>query len=512
MLFSVFIIAFLLRAAPFLNRDFLFFQDQSRDLLLVKQIVEDQRPILIGSRTGIGGLFHGPLWVYSLIPTFLISHGNPYWTLIPVYLFYSLAIFIVGFFVGWKLYNKWVGLVFAFFLAISQPLIASIYYMTDAHVMPLVFLGYLYCLIKYTRGNRNAFISVVFFAGLGFQFEPAFSVVLIPLTFLAGLIIRKLSFKIILLSIFAFVISVANFIFFDLRHNFLMTKVFLTFANGGLGTLPGYANYQSFGFRIINRLEGSINSYLTPLYSKDLLSVFLLSLVIILSLFILIVNIKNKRKLDKTDREYILLFSFPFILYMPYIFYPYPLWSHYVLPVSTVVMLFVSMSIWRIRNSVFGVLLLVLLIVAALVPVTNSISTSYASISDKSISSDSSYKNQKEVARWILQDSEGKPFNYLVYIPSTLTYGMDYLFSWKKLIGNQVVHSCSKEGLTYLIYYPHLEGDSKAYSYWKKNIIKTEASPILTKKFYGEILVEKFELSQGEKDIDPNYCQNLVFR
>ena len=55
------LVAFLLRSKLYLLGDFNYNLDQSRDLLLVKNVVEKHKLILIGGRSGFGGIFHGPL-------------------------------------------------------------------------------------------------------------------------------------------------------------------------------------------------------------------------------------------------------------------------------------------------------------------------------------------------------------------------------------------------------------------------------------------------------------------
>ena len=70
-LFSIILLlGFLLRSKPYLNGDFNYFLDQARDLLLTKQIVVDHNFTLIGARAGIGGIFHGPIWLYMIAPFF----------------------------------------------------------------------------------------------------------------------------------------------------------------------------------------------------------------------------------------------------------------------------------------------------------------------------------------------------------------------------------------------------------------------------------------------------------
>jgi len=57
---------FLLRSKMLLNGDFYYLLDQSRDMLLAQALFIDHKLTLIGARTGLGGLFHGALWIYMI--------------------------------------------------------------------------------------------------------------------------------------------------------------------------------------------------------------------------------------------------------------------------------------------------------------------------------------------------------------------------------------------------------------------------------------------------------------
>lgn len=509
---GILLLAFLLRFKLFAFGDFYFFQDQSRDLLLAKEIAENGKIILIGARTGFGGLFHGPLWIFLLVPTYILSHGNPLQTLVPIFLLVSVGIVFSGFVIGWKLYGKVIGLLFAFFLAISLPLNEAIYFTTNAHAMPLAFLFYLYFIIRYLRGSDKSFVVAMFLIGVGFHLEGAFAFSLIPLTLIALLYRRKNQIKIILGGALAFLISVSNFILFDLRHNFLMTHSVLRLFKGGGGALPGYEQYTSIAFRIHDRFLGLLNSFASPAYSSGFLINVLLAGVFIFAFLLIIKSWYKSKKLNSDNKEFLFILLSPLLAYLLYVLYPYPLWGHYTLSLSIPAILLLCLSIKNISKNKFGLILSCVLILLAIIPALSSLNDYYIKTSNHDLSSDSSYKNQMLVVNWTLKDSGSSPFNYLVYIPSTFTYGMDYLFSWDKLTEGRRIIPCSKNGLTYLIFYPHEKGDNNAYTYWKENVIKTKQKPIITKQFPGGILVEKLNIKDKEIGIDPNYCQNLTFR
>ncbi len=86
LLFLILFLAFLLGARIILSGDFFYLYDQARDYLLVKNVVVNHSLILIGNRSGLGGFFHGPIWIYLLVPVYILAKGSPF----------GLAYFYVG--------------------------------------------------------------------------------------------------------------------------------------------------------------------------------------------------------------------------------------------------------------------------------------------------------------------------------------------------------------------------------------------------------------------------------
>src|SRR3989344_4303698 len=60
-----------------LNNLFAFNYDQGRDLLAVSRIIDEKDVVLIGSTTGLQGIFYGHWWYYFLAPLVFITDGDP---------------------------------------------------------------------------------------------------------------------------------------------------------------------------------------------------------------------------------------------------------------------------------------------------------------------------------------------------------------------------------------------------------------------------------------------------
>ena len=216
--------------------------------------------------------------------------------------------------------------------------------------------------------------------------------------------------------------------------------------------------------------------------------------------------------MDKFDKEFIFLVLCAVLIFGFYIIYPFPLWSHYLLPIAVIFSFILTLSIKSIwQTSSLRILALAFLLLAALPPL-NYFSTVYLQNQEYKSVSDGTYINQKKVAEWVVADSMNKGFSHFVYSPGILTYNMDYLLWYFAKEKNSKQPENIKSIDTYLILYQPRQGDENAHMFWKENVIRTEAIPVRIKRFDSGIIVEKIDLSKDKLEVDPNYFQNLIFR
>ncbi len=502
LLIFILFLGLLLRSKDYLRGDFNYSLDQSRDLLLVKQIVESKHITLIGARAGLQGIFHGPLWLYILVPTYVISKGDPFWTLIPIFTLFNILLILGSFWVGKKLYGNIVALFFAFFVAVSKPIIQASFTITNAHMIMILFLIYLYYAIRYMRGYQSSAMALLFLTGLAFQFESAFAVFLILLTVLIFILTKKfLQIRYFLIGLGLFTISVFNFFLFEIRHQFLMTHSALQLISGKIGVMHGYEQYSNILFRLSDRLNHFINFFFVPLYNLNL--IFKILTVVIFILFLLHIN---NKKLKQTDRkELIFLFSIPLIYFIIFILYPYPLWEQYLFGMFVLSCLIFAIVMNEVIGSKIGKAYLILTLIFPLFFLVNY----YFHFQNNHLGS---YLSQKQVADWVVNDSNNYKIGYFVYDSGLLTYNMDYLMFYTAKNKNKSAVN-EKLSITYLIMYAAPSWNKGAHEYWKENVVKTKDKVIETKKFPDtDLIVEKIKTGKNEQPPDPNYFQNLIFR
>jgi hypothetical protein len=511
----IFVLALLLRSTLFIHGDFPYLIDQARDMLLVKGIAVDHKLTLIGARSGLGGVFHGPLWLYMLVPTFLLSHGDPFGTLVPMFLLIGMMTVLAGFFIGTMLYNKGVGFLFALLLTVSPPLISATMSSTNAQVMPLIFLLYLGGMILYLRGSNRMLVSIILLIGLGFHFESAFAVFLIPLTIIAMLLRWSVpKSKYIVIGVIGFALVVSNFLFFELRHQFLMSNALLQLFKGHVPPLKGYEQYTDIGFRTMDRLHLLQESYVTNIPQGNIQAVTITFVLLLCAAVVVGMQIRKQKKLLQPEKEYVFLFLIPVFYFILYIAYPMPLWPHYILPItiSSAFLTALSFHIVFKRRETLRFVIMGAFLVLLLVPLFPMLNSAYLTKTPYLPPTDGSYLNQVHAAESVYKDAGKNEFGYFVYHPAVLTYSMDYLLWWLGKEKYHVTASNQKHTLTYLLMYPAPLSDKGAYDFWKKNVVKTNGQVLDHKVLNGGIIIEKLLLDSKDPAPDPNYYQNLIFR
>ena len=221
--------------------------DTSRDLLILKEILDSGKLTLIGPHSGVvGGLFHGPLWYYINLPIFFLAEGNPvlmgwfWWCL-------SILTLIIFWKVGEKLFNK------------KTAALATLLYSANSIINPSIGLKqffnpygavvlspvFFYLFVKYIENKKPLHLTLALLT-LGFiiQFQMAFGIPIFILTVLfliCFLLKKKLLRHLLILPII--LIPLSTFIIFDLRHDFLQALSVVKFLQSqnqgidiGLGT------------------------------------------------------------------------------------------------------------------------------------------------------------------------------------------------------------------------------------------------------------------------------------
>ncbi|MCR4326734.1 MAG: glycosyltransferase family 39 protein, partial [Candidatus Roizmanbacteria bacterium] len=225
-----------LAAAVLLKADILFHTDIARDFLLFEDIATNNPLTLIGARSGgIGGVFHGPLWLYLNMPAYLLTNGDP--TLIGW--FWFLLVLVAGlavYWVGRKMFSPSIGLWATALYASCAINYAPVMFNPFGAVLlsPIFF----YFLCRYlTKPRLFDLLATLFILGCIIQFQIAFGGPILIITSLLIIysIVRSRQYA-HLLGFGILIIPLSSYLLFELRHDFLQTRAVMSYvANSDRG-------------------------------------------------------------------------------------------------------------------------------------------------------------------------------------------------------------------------------------------------------------------------------------
>lgn len=277
---SLFFIAFFLRAY-LIPQNLFFGPEQGRDFLAIRNIALNHHLPLIGAKTDIEGIFHGPFYYYLATIPFLLSAGNPVFVSLFFIVINSLTVFLI-YFLGKEMFNKRIGIFSAVIFTFSfGSIIYSRWLSNPPLSIPLSALYFLF-LYKFLKGHSLSIILAgVVFIFLG-ESELLNFVFYGSITLLAILIFNKefkkhISYSVISLLII-FIGSLGNYILFDLRHNFLISRSLLKLIVGSSGYYVSYA--KSIEFYLVG-FNFAFSSFVVPFHTTLSILVFIAGIVLV---------------------------------------------------------------------------------------------------------------------------------------------------------------------------------------------------------------------------------------
>jgi 4-amino-4-deoxy-L-arabinose transferase-like glycosyltransferase len=215
-----------------------FLGDEGRDVIIVRRLLVDFDPILIGPGTSIGNMYLGPLYYYMMAPALLLANFSPVGPAVMIALLGVMTIFFVWL-VGREWFGKIGGMMAASLYAIAPTVIVYSRSSWNPNIMPFFALLTIYALWRVWQKHEWKWMVV---GGVSFAFVLqshylglvlSAVIVLFWLLTLRKIKTRKdrlkpfIKFSIISTSIFIFLMS--PLVIFDARHdwrNFAAMKKF----------------------------------------------------------------------------------------------------------------------------------------------------------------------------------------------------------------------------------------------------------------------------------------------
>lgn len=459
-----------------------FFNDVARDFLLLQE-VSQKKIIFIGPRSNTQGLFHGPLWTYVNFPVYVLGNGNPvaqawFWLIL------AIAVMVGGFFMARKLFGNFAAFAYVLLLSIRfVPHINGVFHSeATLFLMPSLF----FTALLYVQKKKLLYLvlHLITLSAL-FQFNigngiPFFmlSVPLILLVILKNKLWKQLGAFLIVPVLFV------NFILFDVKHNFQMTKAL--FSAGSSTTF-----FVAIDFWIKNRIENTIS---LQLFEKSGDHMLLLYVIFALIVFFSIKEIRNKKS---KHRNLYGLFLYYYLGYMALSFLNRGvLLYHYIyLLIPLTIFWFVSFLRGKYKF-IFVPLLLVVFFI------NFNYSREYVTTLTESMAKNqNSWKGMSRIAQTIIKEQNGREFGYFVFSPDSYAYQPRYAMIYNFKAAHAKAFEYGKKDTTYVIAAPSPEGKYYNYPWWVKNRMHVEKEPVATQEFSTGFTLAKYELSSDEQKV-----------
>lgn len=232
--------AFFLRTYLFPSHLF-FGPEQGKDFLVIRDIVLSHKWTLIGPKTDLSGVFHGPIYYYLATFPFAFSGGNPLWVMYFMSMIQALTVYPV-YLLGKELSGKSrTGIIASILFTFSFGLVVYSRWLSGQPLtLPLTALFY-FTLMQFLKGKRWYLLLTAISFGLAGQAE-FINFLLLGITGAVIVLYQHKQFlaknarSAVLVSFFVMCLfSVGNFALFDLRHDFLITHSLQTALFGGEG-------------------------------------------------------------------------------------------------------------------------------------------------------------------------------------------------------------------------------------------------------------------------------------
>ncbi|OGM60091.1 hypothetical protein A3A75_01660 [Candidatus Woesebacteria bacterium RIFCSPLOWO2_01_FULL_39_10] len=422
-----------------------FLGDEGRDVLIVRRLLVNFDPILVGPGTSIGNMYLGPLYYYMMAPALLLANFSPAGPAVMIALLGVLTIFFV-----WTISREWFGKIAA--------LLASLLYATapvvitysrsswNPNIMPFFSLLCIYAIWKVWRrsyrdtvhdneGNDFKWLVIL---GISFAFvlqSHYLGLLLAPVIGLFWLLsymkikstkqVRNfVKFSIVGLGIFTVLMS--PLLIFDARHgwrNFSAIKKFFTERQTTVSARPwtSIPKLPEVTDKMVTRLVVGTNEVAGNLPGK----VFLTALTALAALMIYI--IKAKRRSAETWSAYLVLIIWIGISLIGLALYKQEIYDHYYGFFFTAPFLLIggiSQSIIN-KHKIFGSLVVIL--VAGYLLVVNLQNNLLKYPPNRQL------QRSIEVAKKIAEESGGQKFNLAVIAERNYEGAYQYfLESWSE--------------------------------------------------------------------------------
>jgi len=330
----------------------MFLSDQGRDAIIIKRIVTGEHFPAIGAPTSVGQVYLGPFYYYFIAPWLLLFNFKPVGLAFGV-AFFSTLFLLINFIVVKKLINEKTAYLSTIFLALSSTLVDFSRFSWNPNLLPLFSFLTAYFAIESLRTKKWYYFALTG-SFLSFSIQLHYLALLlglpILLIYLFDLIKNKKQliskFLNLFIGLFFFISFTFPLIIFDLRHNFLNSKNFLTLFKSSSSLTSGKLTNLITTFISLNNFTLNI--------SLNLWQSILLLIFILLSSTVIILRSKGRIK----------IFIFFFLtLFLGLSLYNGPKFPHYLGLLYPFYFLIISYFFAEISKDLFEKIIIILFVI-----------------------------------------------------------------------------------------------------------------------------------------------------
>lgn len=236
-----------------------FLGDEGRDMLVVKRMIVDHDPTLLGPTASVGGFFLGPIYYYFMLPFLWLWKLDPTGPAVMVALFGIATVYLV-FRAGRDFFGTTAGLIAAALYALSPVVIA--YSRSSWNPNPVPFFATLAIYLSWRAVVREEWKGVFWIGlclGIGLQLHYLF-LFLFPVIGIWFLLYgrKKKALEYYIFGLLGFLVGFGPFLLFEFIHKFPNTQSIIRFLLAGNETGFTWELFRNtlndVSFRLFGRL------------------------------------------------------------------------------------------------------------------------------------------------------------------------------------------------------------------------------------------------------------------
>ncbi len=397
-----------------------FLGDEGRDVIIVRNLLVNADPILIGPGTSVGGMYLGPLYYYFMAPFLLLANFSPVGPAVGVALLGVATIYLV-YLIGSEWFSKSAGLISSALFAISPTVITFSHSSWNPNIMPFFSLLSVYSIWKVWAKKEYTWL-IVCAVSFAFVLQSHYlGLLLAPVIFIYWFLSR-VPRRYTIISILLFLFLMSPLLAFDVRHDWMNSRAlykFLTVRDETVAITPWTALPKIYPI-----YEQVVASMLTA--KQELVGKLISILLVIFGAFVLSKKTFNNRK------SIILILNWLVFGLIGFGLYKQSVYDHYfgfLFPVPFLLVGAFFEHIFNFKSKLIKVVSILALVGLVLLNIKNN---------PFRYQPNYQMKRAQNVTNKVLEIAEGKPFNLAVLAERNYEDGYRYFMEVK---GAKVMHA-----------------------------------------------------------------------